>query len=222
MGPAASADFYRRLVDIAQHSYGADQDTDFPAMHLYSLPLRGFDETGFHDAPLIESQLVEGIQKLAASGSELIVIPCNTVHAFFETMQKATPVPILNIITAVIDEVDSRNFTRIGILSSESTRNFKLYEAALASHGKTVFGVTDEEQATLNAIVHRVMNGSNDASDSAKLSTIVARFASEGAEAVILGCTELPLAISDMDSSLPLINSTEILAKAALRAVYAA
>ncbi|MEI6597728.1 MAG: hypothetical protein WCL22_01665 [bacterium] len=79
MGPAASANFYQRIVEIAQHDFGAVQDTDFPPMFLYNLPLSGFDETGFVDAEEVKKQLISGVKKLEAIGSDFIVIhaiPC--------------------------------------------------------------------------------------------------------------------------------------------------
>ena len=220
MGPAASADFYRRLVDIAQHEHGADQDTDFPAMHLYNLPLSGFDETGFAEPEIVRTQLIDGVRRLEASGSDFIVIPCNTVHAFYADMQAAISVPIVSIIDSVVNAALRGGFSTIGILSSQSTRQYQLYENALAARGMHVLSATEAEQQVLNTIIHRVMAGSQDETDVSALRRIIDRFATEGAAAVVLGCTELPLAIEQKDSPLPLLNSTDILAHTALDRIY--
>ena len=66
MGPEASADFYQRVIAIFQKQFGAVQDTDYPPMLIYSLPLTGFDETGIVDATVVLGQLIAGVQKLAS------------------------------------------------------------------------------------------------------------------------------------------------------------
>lgn len=222
MGPAASADFYRRLVDLAQREYGAEQDTDFPAMHLYNLPLSGFDETGFVHPEAVQEQLIRGVQLLATAGSDLIMIPCNTVHAFYSEMQKAISVPIISIIDAVVERAVEQGFKAVCLLSSESTRHYQLYESAFAKHGINVISASDAEQQVLNKIIHRVMAGLQGADEVEMLRGIVKRHENEGAEAIVLGCTELPLAISQEDIHLPLLNSTDILAHAALARAFSA
>src|SRR3989344_4290485 len=220
MGPAASAEFCRCIVDIAQHEYGADQDTDFPPMYIYNLTLSGFDETGFCHPEEVKSQLIEAVKKMAGWGSDFIVIACNTVHAFIEDMQGAVDVPIVSIIDSVADEALAREFKTVGLLSSESTRRYQLYESALARRDIRVVSANDEEQQTANKIIHSVMAGTQGPAEVSALIGIIGRFEKEGAQAVILGCTELPLAIRQWDIHIPLLSSTDILAHAALRRVY--
>ncbi len=220
MGPAASADFYRKLVDIAQHAYGAEQDADFPAMHLYNLPLFGFDETGFANPDAVREQLVKAVRILEGAGSDFIVIACNTVHAFYAEMQNAIRVPIVSIIDAVADTVVDKGYKTVGLLSSESTKKYGLYEAALSSRGVRVLGATETDQRIFNTVIHRVMAGQQGAEEIKLLAAIIQRYEYEGAEAAVLGCTELPLAISQKDVGLPLLDSTDILAKAALARAY--
>ena len=222
IGPAASADFYRKLVDIAQREYGAEQDTDFPAMHIYNLPLSGFDETGFVDPDAVREQLVRAVRILESSGSDFIVIACNTVHAFYADMQAAVQIPIVSIVDAVIDEAKKDSFRSVCVLSSESTRKYKLYENALNKAGINGIVATDQEQYSLNKIIHRVMGGLQGTEDVELLRGIVKRHEKEGAEAIVLGCTELPLAISQGDIHLPLLSSTDILAHTALARAYGA
>ena len=220
MGPAASADFYHRLVLIAQKEYGAEQDTDFPAMHLYNLPLSGFDERGFVDPEAVKAQLVHGVKLLADAGSDFIVIPCNTVHTFYSEMQEMVSIPIVSIVEAVVDEVLKHSFKTVCLLSSESARTYKLYETALKARTIGVISAADAEQEILNTIIHRVMAGLQGIEEVEMLRSIIKRHEKEGAEAVILGCTELTLAITQNDIHLPLLSSTDILAHTALARAY--
>ncbi len=220
MGPSASADFYRALVDIAQREYNAEQDTDFPAMHLYNLPLSGFDETGFADPDTVCTQLVRAAKILEGAGSDFIVMACNTVHAFYEDMLRAIHIPIVSIIDEVVARTQRDGFASVCLLTSESTRNYQLYEKAFARQGIKAVVASDNEQKTLNRIIHRVMGGLQGAEDVELLRSIVKRHEHEGAEAIVLGCTELPLSIKQEDIHLPLLSSTDILAHAALARAY--
>lgn len=220
MGPSASADFYTKLVRIAQYEYRAEQDTDFPTVYLYSLALRGFDETGFSDPEEVKKQLIEGVKKLTTFGCDFITIPCNTVHYFMTEMQQAVTVPILSILEVVAKEAVTAGHTKVGLLSSQSTRELRLYEEAFANVSVDTISATDEEQTLVNEVIRHVMGGAQDENDTAILKKIADRFIAEGASAVVLGCTELPLAIKQTDVSYPLLNSIEILARTALKRTY--
>ncbi len=220
MGPAATAEFYHLLVKCAQNKYGADQDTDFPAMFLYSLPLSGFDETGVCDESLVKAQLIAGIKELSKFDCGLICIPCNTVHLFLNEMQESTSTPIVSIIESVVYDVVNLGCKKVGLLASQTTRETNLYESALTTHGVSYISADDSEQSKINEVIHHVMAGIQNKNDILALSSISARMEKEGAEAFVLGCTELPLALHQENSRLPLISSLESLAKATLRRVY--
>ena len=217
MGAAASSDFYQEIVKILQHEYHAEQDTDFPPMFIYNLPLAGFDETGFADENLVKEQLVAGVKKIEAMGSDFIVIPCNTVHHFYETLSKSVGIPILSIIEATVDEALRRNYKKIGLLTSESTRRYGLYESVLKKRGLAFLSVSDEEQSKLNSVVHHAIGGTQGVQEVLELHSIISRLQEEGADTIVLGCTELPLVISQEECPLPLLNSTSILAETAVR-----
>lgn len=220
MGPAATAEFFHLLVLYAQEMYGAVQDTDFPTMFIYSLPLSGFDETGVRDEELVKMQLVAGIKELSKFDCGLICIPCNTVHVFLKEMQSATPVPIVSIVEAVVDEVVRLGCEKVGFLSSETTRTTGLYESAFIQRDIEYISASGSEQKKINEIIYRVMSGKQSEVDTLNLLSICARMEKEGAEVFVLGCTELPLALSQKDIKLPIVSSLEALAKATLVRAY--
>lgn len=220
MGPDASAYFYKRLIDFAQQRYHAVQDTDFPPMMLFSLPLEGFDETGIADRAAVRDQLIAGVQTLERAGSDFIVIACNTVHALYDEMQSAIQIPILNMIDVVSEAVHTRQFKKVGLLSSETTARLGLYQKKLQTLSIEVLRTTDEEQRVVNQGVLQVMAGKHTVEDTRSLTAIIDRFRSLGAEACILGCTEIPLLVRQKDSPLPLFDAVDILANAALQAAY--
>lgn len=220
MGATVSADFYVDLVRRAQRDYGATEDSDFPAMLIYNLPAVGFDETGFTDVELMKRQLIDSVRLLEKGGSDFIVIPCNTVHLLADDMQAALGIPLLSIVDVVAKKLTREGRKTVGLVSSKSTRDTGLYEQALRKNGITTLSVTDEEQQELNAIIGSVMKGTHAKEEEATLAKIMRRLVTDGAEAVVLGCTELPLAVGTTQLNVPLYSSNALLAEAALEKAY--
>ena len=221
MGPEASAYFYNLLIKLAHKKYGAVQDTDFPPILIYNLPLFGFDETGITDEALVEKQLVDGVKKLESAGSDFIIIACNTVHLFQDSMQAALRIPILGIIDETAQEASRKGFKKVGLLTSESTNKMGLYEKRLQALGIESLRADDEQQEKLNHIILNVMAGEQNADDAKTIEAVAEDFARRGAEAVILGCTELPLAVGSGGFPIPLLNSNEIITDRALARAFA-
>ena len=132
MGPEASANLYSKMIKYTQHEYGAVQDSDYPPIIIYSMPLLGFDETGIVDQDSVKMQLIEGVRKLENAGCDLIIIGCNTVHIFFDEMQAAVNIPILNIVEETKKKVVDFGCKKVGLFASESTSKTKLYQKRFA------------------------------------------------------------------------------------------
>lgn len=220
MGPAATATFFSDVVAISQNQYHAEQDTDYPTMYLYNAPLDGFNETGFENPESVARQLVEDVRKIESWGADFIVIPCNTVHHFTSEMQAAISIPIVSIVEATVREVQKAGFRKVGVVSSTSTRSLKLYENALSASGVEIVHSTDAEQKSLDGVILAVMAGKQGDYEKDRMRSVIERMASEGAEGVVLGCTELPLAICQADTSVSLFNTIHILAEAAAQEAY--
>lgn len=220
MGAAASADFYMQLVRIAQKKYEAEADDDFPPIWIYNLPVTGFNETGFVDPESVKNQMINTIKHLAGAGSEFIVIPCNTAHYFYEEMQATVLIPILNILEITARAVKNAGFSKVGLVNSQSTKLFNLYEKVFQNNHIETVSTTEAEQIQVNKIISNVISGLQGKSDVEELKNVVNRYKQSGVQAIVLGCTELPLAFSQKDCELPLFNTTELLADAALRHSY--
>lgn len=216
MGPAASASLYQKMVKYAQYVYNAVQDSDYPPIIIYSLPLQGFDETGIVDEGLVKSQLIEGVKKLEAAGCDLIIIGCNTVHHFYENIQAAVKVPVLNIIEETKKKVLASGYKKVGLFASESTNRLELYQKRFASAGIEVISPSNEQQRVLNKVIENVMGGNQGPSDIIALKDVARDYAKQGAEAIVIGCTEIPLAINQTHTDIKLFDTTEIIVQAAV------
>ncbi len=217
MGPLASSNLYYNLIELAQKKFNAKQDHDFPAIFIYSLPLEGFDERGFVNPLSVKKQLISGVKKLEKSGSEFIVIACNTVHYFYNDMQRAIDVPILSIIKESSRIVRGAGYSKIGLLSSQSTKDLRIYQEELKKSKIETIITNNVQQGMINDVVLRVMSGKYGETEKGILKGIIENLAAKGAQAILLGCTELPLVISQEDvNNIEIFDSTQIITESAL------
>jgi len=216
MGPEASANLYSKMIKYTQHEYGAVQDSDYPPIIIYSMPLLGFDETGIVDQDSVKMQLIEGVRKLENAGCDLIIIGCNTVHIFFDEMQAAVNIPILNIVEETKKKVVDFGCKKVGLFASESTSKTKLYQKRFAESGIEVVSPDEKQQQILNKVIEHVMGGNQKNDDVIALKDIARDYVRKGAEAVVMGCTEIPLAINQSHTDTKLFDTIEIIVQSAV------
>lgn len=220
MGPVASANLYHKIIQLAQDEYFAEQDIDFPQIIINSISLVGFDETGFVDSELVKKQLISGVKTLEKSGCDLIGVACNTVHLFHKEMQDNVKIPILNIIDLSTERIKKDKRKTVGLLSSESVRKLGLYKHAIEKRKINVIIVSEDEQKFINQLILDVMSGKVKESDKHQAKQIIADLKKQGADSILLGCTELPLVIKQEDYVMPIYDSTQILAEELLKIAY--
>lgn len=216
IGPSASASMYMRIIEYMQKNYGAWDDADFPKVMVYSTSLSGFNEYGIADKELVAADLVQAVKKLEDMGSELIIVACNTVHYFDKQMEAAVTVPLVHMISEACSEVKKAGYTKVGIACSQSTKDLGLYRDGLTAIGVEPLVTTDEEQRIINGAIKDVMSGQQDSHTKSELNKVFKRFKASGAEAILLGCTELPLAISEDDTDSKLVDANHVVIKQAI------
>jgi aspartate racemase len=218
MGPLASAHFMLRLTLLTP----ADRDQDHIPTVLWSDPripdrIAGFKGTGPDPLPW----LLRGIHGLRQAGCGAIVIPCNTVHAWISEMKAAAEMPILHIVDAAAADLRRLGIGggTIGVLGTVPTLAMRLYQDRLEGEGWRCIQPDDSEmdRLVLPAIAMVKVNRLADAYAPlvAAANSLVAR----GATAVVLGCTELPMAMQAGPASavqVPVVDSIDALARAAI------
>ncbi len=216
MGPLASADLYLKIIKYSQQKYNAIQDSDYPPIIIMSLAMFGFNETGIVDEDLVKNQLVGGVKKLEAAGADFVIIACNTVHTFYKQMQLAVKIPILNIVEETKKKVIEAGFKEVGLFSSESTNKLGLYQNSFEQCGINVISADNSQQKLLNNVIENVMGGKQGEGDVKVLKIISDEYLKQGAEAIVMGCTEISLAISQSQINIKLFDTTQIIAESAV------
>ncbi len=161
--------------------------------------------------------------KLAAAGADFLVCPDNTIHQAFDYVAPRSPLPWLHIADVVADEAVSRGFRRIGITGTCWLVNSEVYPAKFSARGLQYLRPTDDERdETGRIIMDELVCGIFKPEAVARFQRVIERMKNEGCDAVVLGCTEIPLIINDANSPLPTLDSTRLLAWAALQCAVCA
>jgi aspartate racemase len=164
------------------------------------------------------SLLLSSAKKLAAVGAELLICPDNTLHQALDLIRSDSPVTWLHISEEVAAIAADRGFRRLGILGTRYLMEGPVYQAKLSVKGiETQIPEVADRRRINEIIFEELVYGRFKEGSRRYFQRIIRGLAKAGCEAVVLGCTEIPLLVSDSDSSLPTLDSTRILARAALR-----
>jgi aspartate racemase len=216
MGPAASAEFITRLIQ--QTPATKDQEhIPFVLWNNPQIPDRSTSMRNGDDKPL--PHLVEGIKALKHSGCDLIVIPCNTAHFWFNELSRLN-VKIIHIVDSVADALRDANVTNstIGVMGTQATVEFGLYQYMLNRSGWDCITPSKEEMDNLVQPAINLIKGGNIEQAETMLMSVAHSLIGRGAKAVVLGCTEIPLAIKiSILEGAPVINSIDSLVKSVLK-----
>lgn len=221
MGPAATADFFQKIIQATP----AKTDQDHLKVVIFSnphVPDRTAAIRGEGPDPLPE--LVAGAEALIRAGADFLTIPCVTAHYFFDRLQAAVRIPILHLIreaaTAVADEFPTCR--RFGLLATTGTLGSRLFESKFGPRGLVVFGCEPAAQDSLVMdAIYEVKRGDPLERPRRLIREAAAHLIGRGAEAIIAGCTEIPLILSHGDIPVPVIDPTRYLAHAAVRRALA-
>lgn len=214
MGPAASAEYITRLIQ--QTSASCDQEhIPFVLWNEPRTPDRSTSLRNGDDRPL--PYLLQGIKVLKDVGCTVIVIPCNTAHFWYDELIKFR-VPIVHIVDSVAYSLCDVNVNdgTIGIMGTQATIELGLYQDRLTDWNCIV--PTQEEMTNIVQPAIDLVKAGDLVKSHTMLMSVVDSLISRGARAVVLGCTEIPLAIREHNrNGLPLINSIDSLVKVALK-----
>jgi aspartate racemase len=160
--------------------------------------------------------------KLAAIGADLLICPDNTIHRAMPHVAPRSPLPWLHIAGVVAAHATDRGFRRLGVLGTRWLVDGDVYPDALAARGLDCVRPTAAERDEVHRIImDDLVHGRLRPEATAAVRRVVERLAADGCDAVVLGCTELPLILDDASSPLPTLDSTRLLARAALQAAAA-
>jgi aspartate racemase len=168
--------------------------------------------------PAVAEMMVSSAKKLAAIGAEFAVCPDNTIHQAFDLVDRDSPIPWLHIGEAVAEEARAQGYGTLAITGTKYLMTGPVYPSTLKRYGiRWVIPDAEARERIDRIIFSELVNGIFKEGSRLYFNTVIQRMNDEGCDAVVLGCTEIPLIVDPNDCPLPTLDSTRLLARAALR-----
>ena len=190
-----------------------------PEVSLHTFALGGYmKHVDRDDWDGVAYLMARSATKLADIGAEFAICPDNTFHQAFEKAADASPIPWLHIAKVVVEEAKAHGFKKLGITGTAYLTAGPVYRSALDNSGIGYEIPGDDDRETMNAIIfERLVKGDFNDADRETFCEIFARLADRGCDAVVMGCTEIPILMDGVDTPIPTLDSTRLLARAALK-----
>ncbi|MBO4688211.1 MAG: amino acid racemase [Clostridiales bacterium] len=214
LGPLATAYFYRRVVEYTK----ADTDQEHIETWIGSVPQIP-DRTAFllgesNEDPL--PKMIEVGRALRNQGAEVIAIPCVTAHAFHKEMEKGIGIPVIHAIRELGEVCRTCDITRLGVMATDGARKTSIYDEVLKEYGVTcLWPGNDGQSEVMSMIYHDVKAGRNIGVGA--FGRVAKELFDSGAEAIVLGCTELSQAKEALALDPRYIDIIDVLAEACVR-----
>ncbi len=166
----------------------------------------------------IAGLMLDSADRLARTGADFLICPDNTIHRALPEVEQRSPLPWLHIVEITVAEAAARGYRRLGITGTRWLVESDVYPVKVAERGLEYERPDAQEREAMHRIImDELVYGLLKPESVARLQQSVTSLKTNGCDAVILGCTELPLVLSDSNSPLPTLDSTRLLARAALR-----
>ena len=190
-----------------------------PEVSLHSASLADYVQClDCRDLAGVADLMLASAHKLARAGADFLICPDNTVHQAFTEVAAASPLPWLSIAEVVAEESASRGYRRLGLTGTRWLLASDVYPHALQARGLEYVRPSDEQRDEIGRLImDELVYGVFKPETVRYFQQVIAELQARGCDAVVLGCTEIPLIIHDGNSALPTLDSTRLLARAALR-----
>ena len=219
LGPETTAEFYLQVIEFCRQRDGIH----YPPIMIFNIPFpyrleQEIIEQNRNEEAILPF-LIDGVKRLEQSGADFIVIPCNTVHFFIEELRASVSTEILSIIEEAAKECERAGHKRVGVLATTKTVTKKIYDKELERHNIEVITPTGDAQDSVARTIVQILRGDKSEKGKQRLLRVIDEMRDGGAEAIVLGCTDLQLLVKQEDCPLPLLDTLEIFAEATARKI---
>ena len=218
LGPEATVDLFYKIVKLTP----AEKDQDHFRIIIDNNPkIPDRTDAIINNGKDPLSELVATAQNLEKAGADFIIIPCNTAHYFISKIKENISIPILNMIeeTAIYVKTIFPSFKKVCLFATKGTYKTKLYETFFNPRNIEILIPELSEQDKIMKVIYEVKSGIMSEETKREMIEISGKYIKKGSQAIIAGCTEIPLALKDEDVDVPVIDPTYILAKRAIEEV---
>lgn len=218
MGPLATCDMFQKIVNVTDASY------DQQHVHVCidsNTEIADRTEAIIHHGKNPVPEMVKSAVRLQGLGADVLIMPCNTAHFFYEQIIPFVDIPFLNMIQMTADSVMKKGIHKIGLLATNGTIQSGVYEKEFSKHGIDVIVPSKESQVQVMKLIYDGVKANNTSIDTKGFQKGAEELLEAGAQILILGCTELPIAFRMFGFTYPNIDPTLVLASRAVQFVGA-
>jgi aspartate racemase len=211
----STLDYYRHLNEIMNERLGGNEA---PKIILYSVNFGEIKKLiDKDDWPGIIRIICEAAQRVEQAGAACLLIGANTMHKIAAEVQAAVNIPVLHIAGEVAKEILSYRMKKVGLLGTRFTMKLNFYKDELARHGIDCITPGDADAAFVNETIFKLFSKNIFLPETKnKYLEIIGDLQQQGAEGIILGCTEIPILLNQADCKIPLFDTAKIHARAAV------
>ncbi len=212
----SSAEYYRLINQMVRSRLGGLRSARCLMWSFDFGEIEALQHAGRWDEAADE--MIGAAQRLERGGADFVVICTNTMHRMADQVQAAMAVPLLHIADPTAERIKGAGLKRVGLLGTAFTMEQAFYKGRLADrHGLEVLVPGDEDRALVHRVIYEeLVQGLTDPFSRRAYRDVIARLVGRGAEAVILGCTEIMLLVGPADSAVPIFDTTALHAEAAV------
>ncbi len=212
----SSIEYYRIINQSVKRRLGGLHSAQCLMYSVDFADIEALQHTGDWDA--LTQAMIEAVRRLQRGGADFLVICTNTMHRMAGEIEKATSMPLLHIADAAAAAIKSQGLTRVGLLGTRFTMEGDFYRTRLEEqHSLQVLIPEDEAREIVHRIIYdELVKGEIKADSRRAYQQVIADLQTQGAQGVILGCTEIPLLIKQRDVAIPIFDTTTIHAEAAV------
>ncbi len=217
----SSAHYYRLINQETRRRLGGTHSAPSVMVSVDFAAIEALQHAG--DWASLTERMVDAAVQAERGGAELLILCTNTMHKLADAMQQAITIPLLHIADPVGQAIADQGLSRVGLLGTAFTMEQPfLRERLEADHGLEVITPAAEDRASIHRIIYdELVRGIVTDESRAHYRAVMARLADSGAQAIILGCTEIMLLVDQADSPVPLFDTTTLHALAAVEAALA-
>ena len=216
MGPEATAHFFARVIDLTP----AEKDQEHLRIIIDNNPkIPDRTEAILTRDRSLPITLIETAKNLERAGADFIAIPCNTAHYFYDDLARAVYIPILHMIREVVNAAITSlpECKKVGLIATTGTIISGLYQKEFQKTDIKIMTPDSQSQARVMDAILRIKAKRSKSRARKEITKAASQLIESGAQALIVGCTDVPLVIRTSDFSVPVFDSTAILAEATVK-----
>ncbi|WP_404987602.1 cysteate racemase [Clostridium culturomicium] len=217
MGPMATIDLYRKIIEVTP----ANSDNDHIHVVIDSntlIPDRTAYILGKGEDPAME--MIRTAISLENMGADFLIMACNTAYYYYDRIIPFIKIPMLNMIDETVKEIAKLKMNTVGLLATDGVLASKVYEYKLNEYEINIIKPSEEGQKVVMDLIYNGIKASDFSLDISRFRTVIEELYFSGAETLILGCTELPIAFERFSLKGNAIDPTKILAEKAVQFAF--